>query len=255
MLLAIAGLLLSLPKLRYDIKLLVLYYFIGAYWVGTALFYILARFRMPLLPLLAVAATIAVEWLIRYHRDRRKILHATAALLVGYFICYRSYDLYRHYLEAAMMRLTRPDGITVRLAANRYMLLDNGPLTFGGWGAIPLKPGTSVKKVFSRLPNGTVKQLTVKLPLVASRAGNAVILVNGIREIISFSRSGLKYFTFKLPLSKPGQITLQYISSTMPLSIIMDYQRNYGRTLLNGEPVQAELVCRLYDTIEGETLK
>jgi Dolichyl-phosphate-mannose-protein mannosyltransferase len=243
---ALAGLLLWIPRLRYNIKLLLLYYFIIAYWGGTAAFYILARFRMPLIPLLAIASAMGVEWIIRHRKHGSKAwLTALAAFIVGYFICYQAYDLYRHNLEASFIRLTRPAGIKVKMAPGSYMLLDNGPMTFGGWGLIPLNTNILINKTFADLPTAKITGMKFELPLVAGKAGSAVIAINGKQEFITFTKPGMQKFTFDLSPVGMGKVKVQFVGG-IPLSVIMDYQRDYGRTVVNGKSIQTELVCRLF---------
>lgn len=247
---ALAGLLLYLPRVRYNIKLFLLYYFIITYWWGTAAFYILARFRMPLLPLLAIAAALGIEWLLRHRKNGRQLLRGAAAFLIGYFICYHAYDFYRTNLEASIIRLTRPHGIKVKMSANSYMLLDNGPMTFGGWRIMPLTTAISVNKIFKDLPKGKITSIKLELPLIAASAGSAVIAINDKNDYITFLKPGMQKFTFNLAPSSAGNITLHFIGGTTDISVITDYQRNYGRTRVNAKPYPAELVCRIFCTVK-----
>lgn len=243
---SLAGMLLWGARLRYNIKLVLLYYFIIAYWGGTAAFYILARFRMPVIPLLAITAAMGVEWIIRHRKAGRKAcLTAFAACIVGYFICYQAYDLYRNYLEASFIRVTRPTGISVKMSPGNYMLLDNGPLTFGGWQLVPLIANMTVDKTFIDLP-AKIIGMTLELPLVAEKAGSVVIAINGKQEFITFTKSGMKKFNFKLSPASSGKVRIQFVGGAIPLSVILDYQRNYGRTTVNSKVVATELVCRLF---------
>ena len=56
-------------------------YLIAAYWAATALFYILSRFRAPILPLVAAAAGGWASWMIRAWR--RKPRERRRTLLLG----------------------------------------------------------------------------------------------------------------------------------------------------------------------------
>lgn len=245
MLLTIAALLLHIKQLSRRPSILLLYYFIIAYWLSTALFYILARFRMPLLPLMAVAAALGIEWLFRHRRAPRPImLSGIAALLAGYFICYQAYDLYRNNLEATIVRWTRPNGTMIQLADDSYMVLDNGPLTFGGWRVIPLTD-RAIQKKFIIPSTSRINDLRVKLPLVAQRPGTATITVNHQVRQISFAHAGLSYFTFALPTGSSGNLNLRYLGGTTPVAAVVDYQRNYGRTFVKSKAIAAELVCRI----------
>ncbi len=247
MVLAIAGLLLWLPRLRHNIQLLLLYYFILAYWCGTAAFYILARFRMPLLPLLAIAAALGIEWVIRHRKaGQRAWLAIVATFILAYFICYQAYDLYRNNLESPIIRLVRPAGVQVKMSPDSYMLLDNGPLSFGGWQMMPLTANLVLNKTFIELPKGEITGMKLELPLVAERAGSVVIAINGKQEFVTFTKAGMKNFTFTLSLVTAGTVKIQFVGGTIPVSVVLDYQRDYARTTINGKPTPAELVCRLF---------
>jgi hypothetical protein len=248
---ALAGLLLWSGRLRANIKLFLLYYFIIAYWGGTAAFYILARFRMPFIPLLAIAAAMGVEWIIRHWKiGGRAWLRAIGALIVGYFICYQAYDLYRQNIEASLIRLTRPAGIQVKMTDSSYMLLDNGPITFGGWNLMTLNANKIIGKKFIDLPQAEIIGMTFELPLVAEQAGSVVIAINGKQELVTFAKAGMKKFRFKLVPVETGHISIQFVGGTVPLSVIIDSQRDYGRTSVNSKVVSGELVCRLFCEIK-----
>jgi hypothetical protein len=53
-------------------------------------------------------------------------------LALGAFFAYGAFELYRNNYEAAVMRLARPDGVRVESGENEFMILDNGPESFGG---------------------------------------------------------------------------------------------------------------------------
>ena len=129
------------------------------YWGGTALFYILSRFRVPMLPLIFVFGGIWIDQCVRAWRKggrnalcRREI----PALLAAAVVCVIGYDWYRSYCEATLQRIFRPDGIVYTLKDGRKLHLDHGPFTFGEWDAATIPAGTPavIRKTFSGVGNG-----------------------------------------------------------------------------------------------------
>jgi 4-amino-4-deoxy-L-arabinose transferase-like glycosyltransferase len=151
--LAISGMLLLSPGLRRNKKQAMLYYFIVAYWMATAAFYILSRFRAPLIPLLGIMAGAYLERCVYLSQKKKQRLlkFALPCLLVGFFICYASYDVYRFGYESAIMRIVRPNGVIVEVSPTETMALDNGPETFGGWSYVKFEPYKVLEKKFSGL--------------------------------------------------------------------------------------------------------
>ncbi len=232
-----------------DTKLFLLVYFILSFWAGTAIFYILCRFRLPAIPLLAISGAVMVNhfWQTR-SRNCRKAYRATFPLLIGTFICFTAYDNYRQYLEAGIIRMVRPNGVSVEVASGKLMFLDNGPFTFGGWSSLELEPGATITKLFPAVVTSGRKFKLVELEfsLIFDDPGNALLEVNGEKRNFSSSRKGIKTETFNIPFKNDGIINIKLISSDTKIFCLIDRQRNYSRTLINGENPGGELVCRLF---------
>lgn len=243
---AIAGMILMLPGIFRHRKLLLLYYFVAAYCAATALFYILSRFRAPVLPLLAVFAALAIEWVIRRRkRPLGKVMGPLGgALLVGVFVCYFSFDFYRIYIEPGIMRMARPNGVVVQVSDNEDMYLDNGPMTFGGWQFLELEPGVSVGKHFAIPDDKQYKTAKVVIPLISQTPGTVVIAVNGKQEYLTFETAGMKLFTFYLSVPESRDLRLQGVSGNV--FCLLDFQRNYSRTMVGDSKSESELVARIY---------
>ncbi|MFA7232148.1 MAG: hypothetical protein WC071_12830, partial [Victivallaceae bacterium] len=247
---ALAGIFMLISRTfkRRDLKLFLLYYFVLAYWLATAAFYILARFRAPVIPLLAIFSAIFLNrfWRLRKYDSRRAYLTGSTALLAGVFICFPAYDTYRENLEAAVMRLARPNGIKIELSDGRTMCLDNGPLTFGGWNPMELKPETVIGKKFILKPEATSGKTEFELTLLFTESGAATISINGENKLFAAKEPGLVSETF--PISRPTgrYVEIKLISADTPVYFFVDTQRNYSRTTLNDNPADGELVCRLF---------
>ncbi len=223
---------------------------VAAYWLGTAAFYNLARFRAPILPVLAVFAGVLLALLWRRFRNGRLTptwRGWTLALLTGVFIVYFSNDLYRNNFEAAMMRLVRPDGVHGKLADGREMRLDNGPVSFGGWRLLELRRGTRLEKRFARLPDAP-GQDEVAVTFQAATAGRLLLKINGRTETVAFPRPGEVVRKFPVALDANDAVTLEVLSVSGSITLPVDFQRDYGRTRVDGEAFPAEAVMRLYRT-------
>lgn len=248
--LALAGMITSVLEIfrkKQQWLLLLPIYMIAAFWAATALFYILARFRVPVIPLLAVFAGIFVIWFKDSYRIRKELCIGGGMLICGVFICFSAYDFYRYNLESTIIRKVRPDGVAVALTPGQMMYLDNGPFTFGDWDFIEFKPGMTITKKFAAVTDDDVSS-EVEISFYNDENCQVILSVNGKFHTLELKRPGTAAHRFKLPDNSPPEIELKIISSEKPLSFVIDRQRNYGRTLINGSPVNGELVCRLFRT-------
>ena len=224
-------------------KIYLILYFIFSYNLATSAFYNLSRFRAPLIPLLAVFAGAFVSFAFKYTKiSKRNILTLVFCLLIGLFIVLFSFDFYREVYEAKVMSFVRPNGTSVDLGSYT-MLEDNGPLSFGGWEIIPFEKNIQVKKVFS-LSEGDKNsgKFIFSLPIIWSKPGRAQLLINGKPVDISSDKMGKKTYEFTINSSS---IELSLINSNVPLMLLVDYQRDYGRTIINNKTEPFELVSFL----------
>ena len=243
--LALAGLFVFMHRAwkRRSLPLGLFYGFILFYWGTIAAFYILSRFRAPILPLAAVAAGGFLSFVIRQAADkttsRRKdyILLTLTALVAGMWISISGYDTYREYWEAGIMRLVRPNGTQIEGCT-----FDHGPFTFGGWQDRELKAGTVLTKKFAKAPaeSGEV-EVTFYIP--ESRTISLRINKGNPHEILL--QPGLQKKRFPAALSA-GEIEIEILSADGPCSAVCDTQRNYARSSYNGELLEAEWVMRFY---------
>jgi len=246
--LGLAGLLVIAAKAyrKRDVRLWLLVGLVATYWAATALFYILSRFRAPILPLVAVAAGAFVSAAIRRWKlapDRRKqlLLYWGGGFLAAFWLVSSGYEFYRSNLEAPLLRNLRPEGAVVNYGGTPYRL-DYGPLTFGGWSELEMTPG---RKLTKRFP-GFDRPGEAAWTILADSAGRIRFRVNGKLLVREIDKPGL--VTLKFPVApEEGGFTLEIVSFPGKCSLLYDRQRDYGRSGLDGAPLAGEWLIRLYE--------
>lgn len=233
--LTLGGMLFFFRKMlrRHSIELLLLYGFILLYWGAVAVFYILSRFRAPILPVCAVMAGGFLALLLNRIRFRRGHLTALLALVAGAWISFCGYEFYRLQCEKSVMRWVRPAG-TVLKAVPGYgeSRLDHGPATFGSWESVPLTAGTVLTKQFSG--NGQVADWTI-----FANAGGILVCRDAEPLVL---KKGLNVFRVK---AAGNAAVMEVISAPDGVFGVLDAQRDYGRSQLNHAPAAGEWVVRL----------
>lgn len=245
--LGLAGLLLAVVRAyrRREVKLWLLIGFVAVYWGATALFYILSRFRAPILPLVAVAAGGFAAWFLRRwkrapEKRRQLLLYGGGVLVAMFWISSSGYDFYRTHLESPLARWFRPDGVVVAFGGTPYRL-DHGPMTFGGWEMIELKPGQKLTKRFA----GFSAPGEVEWTVLTGKPGRIRCRVNGISRTFPADKPGFAKLRFPVT-PKEGGFTVEIVGFTGEHWLFYDAQRDYGRSELDGMPLDGEWIMRLY---------
>lgn len=236
-------------KQKNKTKLAFLFYFLLAYWFATAAFYILARFRVPSVPLFAVAGGIfigEIMFKIRRHSWKKLVRQSLPAAVVSLFIVYYGYDIYRYGYESSIMRLVRPNG-TVCDFRDEVMILDNGPFTFGLWTLEKLSSEMILTKTFSIESKEEFKSAEIILPLTWEKPGEIVAEINDKTVTLKADKPGLSENSIVLDYPmKNNSIEMKIKKSSSEVYFIVDRQRKYGRTFINNKILDAELVCKLF---------
>lgn len=246
--LALAGIVVLLPRLRLrdSLPVWLLLYFIAAYWGATALFYILSRFRAPILPLAAVAGGAFAGWMIRRWKSapqarKQTLLLGGGALVAAFWLTTSGYEFYRQQCEAAVMRLVRPAGTRLDLGDGKSAWFDYGPLTFGGWQELPLEPGMMLEKRFPLSPARAELEWT----LLTVTPGRLAVKINGEDQLFDLDRPG--FSKVRIPVScADGTVRVDLLAVSGEQRLICDAQRNYHRSRWNGRPLDGEWIMRLY---------
>ena len=236
--LGIAGLLFFAKKLFCRKKgVILLYGFILLYWGAIAVFYILSRFRAPVIPLVTIpGGAFLVFYLKTFSRSRKHFLNLSALLLLSIWICGFSFDFYRENCESAVMRLVRPAGTILPAQKNCLEVrFDHGPFSFGGWNSCELVQGSLLGKTF------TAPGKSVKWHLFSQSGGSLICRVPGYDAQVIELKQGMNEVS--LPLSG-SQALLEILSVPAGTTAVFDAQRNYSRSTFNGSPLAGEWVVR-----------
>lgn len=253
--LALAGILVAvLPRLRFRRSLpeWLLLYFIAAYWGATALFYILSRFRAPIVPLAAVAGGAFVGWMVRRWKTapaerKHTLLLGGGALVAAFWLTTSGYEFYRQQCEAAVMRFVRPAGTRIDLGGGKSAWFDYGPLTFGGWQELPLEPGMVLEK---RFPLSSARA-ELEWTLISVSPGKLAVKINGQDQLFRLEKPG--FSKVRIPVSCPGgMVRIELLAVSGEQRLICDSQRNYRRSSWNGRPLGGEWIMRLYPLPAGK---
>ncbi len=231
-------------------EFLLLWGFILLYALSVSAFYILARFRLPVIPLLCVSGGVFLAQFLRRMRMRRTF-HYLLMLVSGAAVAYFAYPVYSTVYEPALMRSFRPAGVNSVLESfpgNIIILVqDHTQRIRGGWGSMALKDGMTIEKSFVvQLPHtdrGKMSRLILRLP-VGGKDYSFFLDVNGQRRFIANETVvGLPI----PPTEKNGQIelTLKISHVRGEPQLYFDALRDYGRTRVDGKAVPYELVATL----------
>ncbi|MBN1865076.1 MAG: glycosyltransferase family 39 protein [Victivallales bacterium] len=226
----------------------VLLYLVLSYCAGTVAFYILARFRLPVLPLLAVFAGGFLDRLLKIFSKGALSIRMCLALLASFFAVNFGYDFYRSQLESGIMRIARPHGVYCFSSGGSAVLKDNGPYTFGLWEPLELHEGVPIEKLFN--PPGDVASVggdgNLCIELVWALPGDILLEVDGKSYRLREVEPVRKKYEFAVSLDAPVSVVIRPLRMDARVYVAVDRQRNYSRTLVDGEKYPGELVCNLH---------
>ncbi|MHC4886308.1 MAG: hypothetical protein ACYTGH_14620 [Planctomycetota bacterium] len=226
--------------------------------LSTVLFYMLARFRVPIIPLLCVFGGAGIRALLRsvralLKRDgwasfggrRGTQLGPVVLLMVGVALVWFGHPWYRYRLGPQILQFARPAG-TVVIGPERISVMDCGPSIPFGWTSYPL----------SESPTAIVKRFnlaSLSQDLRIEEAGPvefALYAQAGCQLEFVFDRPGKRSKTTALTIPPTDQLcwvkapwildrTSHEIYAGFTVRVIagkaflaMDHSRSYGRTLV-----------------------
>ena len=235
-----------------DVALLMLYGFTLAFYIAVIVFYILSRFKAPLIPFLTLysGGALVAWWKILRTSAKDKLFINSCRIaifaLLGCFFSVAAYDGYRD-LEPAINRWIYPDGIVLDMQGRNIQHFDYGPHPFGGWRYIQLRPGMVMTKKFAVLTDSGFIQLGIMLASVEAVEVN--FTVNGVPCKFAFpemppNKSDRRMVAVNIPVVN-GIVELRVNSlSGGAVYLLYDRQRQYGRSALNGDLLDGEWIMR-----------
>jgi 4-amino-4-deoxy-L-arabinose transferase-like glycosyltransferase len=247
--LALGGMLMALMTLRH--RALVVYgvAFVMLYSASIILFYVLARFRLPLVPVLCVFAGYPPALLWQHVRRRKKrkpdIWYVSAIVLATAFVCI-GFDAYTSTYESTVIRLVRPNGVVVQLP-DRIVLKDHGPLTFGQWGA---GGGVAFDKTFVLPDDVELRSPQIRFAIM----GAEKITIDGVETVAMADMQGINWVTYDLQPSNydvavDGKSVVVRVAASSsaqpPATVIVDFRRDYGRSRYSTTDEHGEVVAEL----------
>ena len=228
-----------------------LYFIAITYALATVLFYILARFRIPLVPLVCCFGGGAVDHGVRLwnqHRRGRDIstyrLPVLLAVSVACFLVLQGFQFYQVCLEKRMLRFVRPDGVRA-LTQKGLTVYDHGPMACGQWGYMQLPPGgAAISKTFrlssERCAAGVLTEAVLRIPIVSeARSQLQVAIAVGGKQgpattVTLQGQSKIEWVEMRLqhiPASNGTvALTVSLIPSADKIFVVVDNGRDYGRT-------------------------
>jgi 4-amino-4-deoxy-L-arabinose transferase-like glycosyltransferase len=241
---ALAGMILLLIWLiKYkSVKVFTLLGFIVVYWGAIAIFYNLSRFRAPILPLCAVAASFSISFLIgKYQKKKlftRENLPCLLLFVFTLWVTFGSFDFYRDNLEANIMKVARPLG-TILETSKDTQVFDYGPFSFGNWQPLDRKLYPNVfKKSFSKKYDGTARWY------IFSEDYSSISIKSSDNNIVEKALvPGQNYI--ETPCVS-GVATLEVVSIPDNVNLVFDTQRNYNRSWVGNIVIPGEFITRLY---------
>ncbi len=245
---ALAGMFWFIPVIRKSRKkLYLLYGFVLSFYVAVIVFYILSRFKAPVLPLLAIfCGGVSAEWCFWVKRAfRKKVLHILLTLLLGYLFVNGMYDIYRD-MEPGINRVLYPEGMVLDMNGPDIHHFDYGPMPFGAWKSIELRPGMVLEKQFYNLGD---QPADICLMLSSFGASGIKMLVNNRSVSFDFpellpGKSDRKMVRFPAFIYQGRvQIVIEEVYGEK-IYALCDFQRNWFRSSLNGEVLSGEWVMR-----------
>lgn len=249
----LAAFFLMLKRLPAKHGLVLFYLSVLCYAGATAVFYILARFRVPAYGLLCAGAGFLPPILLSAvrKRDGHRILQGIVSLAAAGIVVFLLCPVYAGFYEPAVMRRIRPDGVQLERADGILDIRDNGSIVAGLPAGVPLKQGLRVEKTF-RLPEGVSGEpMELLLGIVCEEPESFSLSLDGAPPVFGTIRPGGSNCVFAIPSKKSvsGEVTISLVFSRVrpgcTAFLLADPRRWYGRTRVDGKELDGEIVSRL----------
>ena len=222
------------------------------YSAGIVIFYVLSRYKLPLVPILAVCAGIEfVRWkFILQSQNKNRKLYLALTVLLSIFLVLRWFDIYHYKLKPSINTALRPNGKHFESKESLY-IKDIGPALWGSWEPVMIEGRTALNKTFVtpsevsapgvlRIFCGISDKGTLKIALrhagrLYQKSQNYTHMGNGWIEI-----------PIEKIVSEEHRVSFELeVYSVTPAGVFFTPQYNYGRSRLNGQPLEGEWIMQL----------
>ncbi|HJO92414.1 MAG TPA: glycosyltransferase family 39 protein [Victivallales bacterium] len=249
--LGLSGLFLFFPfrkkKSIYLLSLSIVFF----YWISISLFYILARFRAPLIPVLSVYAGGFLNYIFFTKQTSmlRKWVITIFLLLISIYITFFLYDFYYLEFEPYISKKIRKYGTVIKLG-KIIQINDNAPKIFASRYLVKLNNNDQILKKY-KLKHFNDKTKTGKLEILvfACSSSQLQLKLNGVDHSFKLKK-GIQKINLTTPLIYDERNSTLYfkiiiIKTTSTQYFFMDRQRQYSRTIINNDISNSELIAKL----------
>ena len=269
----LAGLLLSLGRKTSGRQRMVAS-FVIMFMAATVAFYMLARFRIAIIPLLCVLAAGTVTRLAQMKRlTSKQRTAAILSLVAAAIIVNGALFLYRYGYESSVIAAISPEGTCIQSPNGTVLIHDHGPLPMGVGGisapvnVSPSEPLTIQKRfVLPEDRKGLGKFFQVRMltldPTKADKMGyNKIIVTHGYQKRTVYLKTFYAFSHFicadfdQLQIDPDGRtvtFTFQF-APDLASCATADVLRDFGRTTFEGAIPPFNSPCEAFAELEFTT--
>lgn len=225
---------------------------ISLYSLSIILFYVLSRYKLPIVPMLAACAGMEyVRWLqiLKSKKNKRKILLALSFIFSMYAVL-KGFDIYRFNLESKIHSSIYPNGRLVDTPENMY-IKDSGPVLWGNWQLYELQGSSYLEKDFFTEQEVNSSGL---LRIYCGAASPSVlnIKVQHAGRLYSHTKNyerpdgGWIEIDLDKIVSQDHKVKFKIeVLAANTAGVFYTDLRNYGRSSLNGQALEGEWIIQL----------
>ncbi|MCM8535703.1 MAG: glycosyltransferase family 39 protein [Lentisphaeraceae bacterium] len=229
-------------------------YLVSLTYIGSVvLFYILSRYKVPLVPIMCIftgAEIFALREVFLSNPSRKKVFLEFSRVIVAIWIVYRLFNLYRETLEPTIHRFVAPEGRVFETNEAKYFS-DGNLLFYGGWLFNRVETTDVLQKTFVDKLSKPCRGL-LRLYMGAKSSGQLTlrIIQNGKLTVSdhTFPYPKGDWLAIPVDLAPTGDEQIEFIievKTTSDLSFCFTPQRNYQRSMLNGKLIDGEWIMQL----------
>ena len=141
--------------------------------------------------------------------------------------------------------MVRQQGTKLILPDKRQVEFYHGPMTFGGWYPLEVKKLQELQVKFPAAEKVAGKS-EVEFSVQSQHAGSLIVAVNGKTLAVEFKSPEFRKIT--VPLNDgtaDGKVVINVLYNGAEALFIVDRQRDYQASSLDGKVLDGELVVRL----------